>query len=258
MDGINLDKNIIYKHASLRYFDKNEHHITRFCPDDILLMVFDGVLRFSQDGKLYEIGAGQYFIQKHGCMQEGKLPSDSPKYLYVHFSADWTEGKYILPSQGEFDYGALKHDMKALNGLCHGNAPYIEQAAVFFKIISSLYPRSTEVSPAGKIAAYLEDTLETEVTLNEIASKFNFSKNHIINIFKAEYGVTPFRYINGLRVKQAQQLLEITSDSTETVAIKCGFNDYSHFYKVFKNITGVSPVQWRSKRRKETYSENRD
>ena len=50
MNGIDLNKPIAYKHASLRFFNKNEHHIDRFCEDDVLLLVFDGVLRFSEDG----------------------------------------------------------------------------------------------------------------------------------------------------------------------------------------------------------------
>ena len=50
MKGIDLNKQIIYLHSSLRFFDKKEHHINRFCEENVLLLVYEGVLRFSEDG----------------------------------------------------------------------------------------------------------------------------------------------------------------------------------------------------------------
>ena len=85
MYGIDLDTSIQYLNASLRFFDIGEHHISRYCNDDILLLVFEGVLRFSEDGKQYEVSAGEYLIQQHGLYQGGERPSDAPKYLYIHF-----------------------------------------------------------------------------------------------------------------------------------------------------------------------------
>ena len=52
MYGIDLNKNIDYKYASLRFFNEGEHHIDRICGENVLLLVFKGVLRFSEDGKM--------------------------------------------------------------------------------------------------------------------------------------------------------------------------------------------------------------
>ena len=120
MYGIDLNKEIKYKFASLRYFDENEHHINRVCKDDVLLLVFDGVLRFSEDGELYEIHPGEYHIQKQGSLQEGVIASDSPKYLYVHFYAQWTQDS-IIGKNGTFDYEYLKNEIEQMNSLvCTG------------------------------------------------------------------------------------------------------------------------------------------
>ena len=69
MRGINLNKPIEFLHSSLRYFSEGEHHITRFCKDDVLLMVFEGVLRFNEDNIRYEIHPGEYHIQKSNTFQ---------------------------------------------------------------------------------------------------------------------------------------------------------------------------------------------
>lgn len=64
MQGIDLNKPIRYKTASLRFFKEGEHHISRRCPEDVLLLVYDGVLRFSEDGVPFEISAGQYYMHE--------------------------------------------------------------------------------------------------------------------------------------------------------------------------------------------------
>ena len=53
MEGILLDQSIRYRHSSFRYFKEGEHHIERFCKDEVLLLIFDGVLRFEEDGIAY-------------------------------------------------------------------------------------------------------------------------------------------------------------------------------------------------------------
>ena len=59
MYGIDLNKEIKYLFSSLRFFASKEHHVDRFCKDDVLLLVYDGVLRFSEDGVMYEIHPGE-------------------------------------------------------------------------------------------------------------------------------------------------------------------------------------------------------
>ena len=90
-----------------------------------------------------------------------------------------------------------------------------------------------------------------EISLKKICDKFHFSKNHIINVFKKEFGVTPLAYINDLKIRRAKYLLEVTSDTLETIALECGFNNYSHFYKLFYRETGLSPTEWKKKKHTE-------
>ena len=84
--------------------------------------------------------------------------------------------------------------------------------------------------------------------MEDICRKFNFSKNHIINIFKKDYNVTPVKYINDVKLRRARYLLEVTSESAENIATESGFGDYSHFYKTFYKENGMSPTEWRKQR----------
>lgn len=243
-----MNRPITFLHSSLRYFSEGEHHITRFCKDYVLLMVFEGVLRFTENDTDYEIYPGEYHIQKSNTFQRGDKVSDSPKYLYVHFLAEWTDDDATMPFEGTFSYSKAKSLMEELDELSHTNSSLIQKSAKFYEILLLLQKKTKPTGIADKIAEYIHEENLSEVSLGKICERFYFSKNHIINIFKKEFGVTPIKYINNLKLNRAKYLLEVTSDNLEEIAIKSGFNDYSHFYKLFQKETGISPSVWRNKK----------
>jgi AraC-like DNA-binding protein len=242
MFSIDLNSPIEYMYASLRYFAKNERHINRVCHEYVLLMVFDGTLRFNEDGVEYEVGAGEYFIQRIHTKQSGTRTSDAPKYLYVHFFA--TEGNGLY-RRGTFDYTKLKSKMERLDAAEKSGGTLIEKCGIFYGILSSLVKRGKEESVADKIAALIEESYKTEISLDIIARHFSFTKNHIINVFKKEYGITPFEYLNRVRIAEAKTLLEVTSRSLDDISSDCGFTSYSNFYKRFLAEAGCSPAAYR-------------
>ena len=250
MSGIDLNCPIEYSHSSLRFFAPEECHITRYCGDDVLLLVYDGVLRFTEDGIHYSLHPGQYHLHKHDSHQSGPVPSDSPRYLYVHFRGHWQEtGDALLPRSGEFDYGALRPLMEEMDALAHSGAPYVEKLGKFCQLLSLLGKAAPQDSAAEKIAAWLQREYARPFHLDELCSAFHFSRNHIIGIFKKAYGVTPVVYLNDLRLRKAEHLMEVTSESLERIAACCGFSSYSHFYRQFVKHRGCSPDAWRIRQR---------
>ena len=249
MRGIDLNKPIVYKHSSLRFFAKNEHHINRVCNDDVLLLVYEGALRFLENGTEYEITAGHYHIQQHGSKQIGHLPSDSPKYLYVHFCGEWDDNADTLNYCGEFDYVLLKKTIEKMNRVSYENHTQTEQTAVFFYILSILYRNQLPRIKENDMAKYMQDHFNEKITLEILSQKFHYSKNQIVNIFKKSLSMTPIDYLNKLRIQKALYLLEVTSNTSESIAESCGFQNYSHFYRLFVRQNGVSPTEWRQNRR---------
>lgn len=245
MIGINLDKPMEYVYASFRYFEEGEKHTTRICKDDVLLLVFDGILAFTEDGVDVSVGAGEYYIQKKGGYQTAKQKSESPKYLYVHFRTEWGSGIGYLPRCGRFDIEALMPTMKRLDSLSHAEFTYTEQVAEFYSILSSLYRNERKLSLPEKIAKYIAENYRSGISLEQLSEKLYFSKNHVINVFKKAYGCTPVDYMNNLRLTHAERLLKTTADTAESIALICGFADYSCLYKLFTKKHGISPAKWR-------------
>lgn len=249
MEGISLEQPIIYRYASLRYFKEGEHHVSRICKDDVLLLVFEGVLRFSENGKEYAIYPGQYHIQRQDSIQGGAFASDAPKYLYVHFLAQWGSGEAILPRSGSFDYGALRELIDEMDRLSHSHAPKILQTGTFYRILAALYPKQPADTPARRIADYIAKEYPNQITLEKLCEEFHFSKNHIIGLFKQAFGLSPIVYTNRLRLEKAEHRMEVTSDSLEDIALQCGFSSYSHFYRLFLRKNSLSPEKWRQQKR---------
>ena len=242
---IDLNKPIIYYGASFRFFNKGERHITRLFDKDVLLMVFEGTLRFTEDGIKREIHKGEYYIQKKNTYQSADKQSDSPRYLYVHFDGKWTDKNNGLVRSGNFDIKNNYILMETIDRLYHSNANYTAQASVFYQILTALSTDNIEKTPANEIAEYISNNYLNGISLDDISKKTHFSKNHIINIFKKEYGVTPYSYINSLKLLRAEYLLLVTSDAIEKIAYTSGFSNYSNFYKAFYTKNKISPKEWR-------------
>ena len=249
MRGIDINNPMYYRHSSMRFFGPNEKHIQRSCPDDVLLLVFNGVLRFNESGQEYEVSPGEYHIQKHGSYQFATKASDQPQYLYIHFYSDWTDSDDCLEYRGVYDYEKLKPYMEQMDYLSHSETSYLEKSALFYHILLLLIPPKKCDSTAQKIKRYLLSNYTKNITLGDISENIHFSKNHIISVFKKEYGITPFEFINQQKIQKAKYFLERTSEPLESIAIECGFNNYSHFYRLFVRYNGHSPLEWRYRNR---------
>lgn len=249
MRGIDLNKPITYKHASLRFFEKEERHVDRVCEDDVLLLVYEGMLRFLENGREYRVEAGHYHIQQQGSVQRGHVPSDSPRYLYVHFQGEWADHPETLAYSGEFDPVLMQELLDRMDRIAHENRTHTEKTALFFRILSMLYRNQRPENKGHDMARYLERHFAEKITLEALSGEFHYGKNQIINIFKKSYSQTPMEYLNRVRMQNALRLLEVTSNTAESIAETCGFRNYSHFYRLFVRSNGMSPTQWRQKRR---------
>ena len=248
MLGVDLGKPTCCKYASFRFFEEKEHHITRFCTDNVLLLVFAGVLRFSEDGEEREVRAGEYYIQRKNRYQEGRLASDAPQYLYAHFEGEWSDAPEALAASGHFEPERLFEAMTRLDAASHQKAPCAELQYLFLRLLLSL-PKKPERSPmAEAMAEYMEKNLGAPFSLSALAEELHYSKNYVLRIFKQEFGTSPVQYVNELKLKRATYLLETTSKPLSEIAAACGYSDYPYFYKRFVQKNGMSPLRWRKQK----------
>ena len=92
---------------------------------------------------------------------------------------------------------------------------------------------------------YINNNLDSTLTLESIAKKCFVSVNILCRVFKQYMGTTVKKYIISQRITRAKKLL-IENTSVSEVAEKCGFSDYTSFIRAFKTIVGISPGQYKN------------
>ncbi|GGG52222.1 response regulator [Paenibacillus radicis (ex Gao et al. 2016)] len=96
---------------------------------------------------------------------------------------------------------------------------------------------------------YCKQNYMTDINLQKIADYLDVNKNHFCNIFKEQLQVTFWDYVTGLRIAHAKQLLQSSDELVANIAVQSGYINTSHFGRVFKEIAGVTPAEYRRKSR---------
>jgi AraC family transcriptional regulator len=92
---------------------------------------------------------------------------------------------------------------------------------------------------------FLEDNLDRDVSLDEIAAAAGLSPYHFTRQFKAATGLAPHAYLIARRVERAKDLLTRTDLPVAAVAAAAGFSHQSHLTRHFKRLVGTTPARFR-------------
>jgi YesN/AraC family two-component response regulator len=96
---------------------------------------------------------------------------------------------------------------------------------------------------------YIQEHYNENISVNDLAERYDMSSNYFSAIFKKEQHQSPVDYITTLRVKKAMELLECSDKSVVDIAKKVGYEEASYFYRVFKKYTGMTPLHYREQHR---------
>ncbi|MGC4378848.1 AraC family transcriptional regulator [Fictibacillus sp. Mic-4] len=108
----------------------------------------------------------------------------------------------------------------------------------------AILPLVSETSREIKnVCDYLERNYAKAITLNDLSALTGWSKYHLLRSFAKQKGISPYGYLETIRVNHAKQLLEQGMKPIE-VAFLTGFSDQSHLTKFFKSLVGLTPKQY--------------
>ena len=95
-----------------------------------------------------------------------------------------------------------------------------------------------------EVIAYMEEHYREDVSLSVMAEQLNLSVIYICQLFKKEVGVTFKTYLTGIRIREAQRLLESGQYKVYEVSEMVGYQTVQYFSKVFKQETGKYPSDY--------------
>ena len=104
-----------------------------------------------------------------------------------------------------------------------------------------------------QIIDYINNNYEHDICLHDLSERFHVSEYYLCREFKKNTNRTIIDYIKRTRVMNAERLFIETDMNVTEVSTLTGFSNLTHFYRVFKEITGYSPSEYK-KRLKNNYS----
>lgn len=93
--------------------------------------------------------------------------------------------------------------------------------------------------------AYMEDRIDQEILISDMAKNLGMSPCHFIRMFKKSVGVPPHRYLLVRRVDRAKELLRSSHLSISEVAEMSGFGGMAQLTRTFRRIVGIIPSKFR-------------
>lgn len=191
---------------------------------------------------------------------------DYPEVFWVYFSGSEAAAvlqAHEIPLDGHVFYSGIMPEYKntfrrMIQELQLCQYAYRDYTAGLFQMMLVLVSRQrqerrsingTTREQIEAAAAYFNENYTARINVDEYAESLHMSTAWFIRSFKQYVGLSPARYIQSLRIVNAQRLLERTKYSIGEVSEIVGYDNPLYFSRVFKKETGLSPAQYRKAER---------
>lgn len=211
----------------------------------------------------YEVSAGDLILfnprDNHYCAPVDGEPLD---YRAVNIQSEVMEqavkeitGQQFIPhfTQNVVFHSDITQSVAALyHTILHRSLKLEKEEALFFLLEQVLQEFSTPfkeddvLAQDGRIQAlcgYMEEHFAENVTLDDLLSMTPFGKSYLLRSFTKQLGVSPYRYLQTIRLDKSKKFLEQGIPPVEAAAM-AGFSDQSHFTHFFKEFIGLTPRQY--------------
>ena len=203
--------------------------------DDLVLETKPNTIRFLPQGK-----RKRYEVLRH----------EAGECICVSFQADRviSPSAFVMEAWQNEKIGTL---FKKLFSTWVG-----KNEGYYFKSLSILYAIFAELQSENyvpkqhylkiKVAtdAIHERFLEEELSVDALAKLCGMKSSYFQRLFKEKYGVPPKKYIIGLKINHACDLLRLERYSVTQIAELCNFSDVYYFSRQFKEYMGLTPTQF--------------
>lgn len=136
--------------------------------------------------------------------------------------------------------------------ICAGETDFVKEERYLF-LIGQLVSEYAGAAPDAAsdarsdefeaVCAYLDEHYDRPVSLDTLCALVTMSKYHFIRSFTKHKGISPYSYLQTVRITRAKKLLEQGTPPVQT-ALLTGFVDQSHFTNCFKRLIGLTPRQY--------------
>ena len=163
----------------------------------------------------------------------------------------------------EKDYPSLGGEVRRILDIMRNTEEFYQEeaAGLLTALLAGIARNNQETSEKeesgleeSKFSVMIAQTLQYIIThyaepikVKELASMCHISETHFRRIFSSYMNMSPLEYINQVRIRMACEHLKRTDEPIAEIAVKCGFSTNSTFNRNFKQLLGVTPMEWRKR-----------
>jgi AraC-like DNA-binding protein len=100
---------------------------------------------------------------------------------------------------------------------------------------------------ANMMLRFLRENVNRKLTLQEICSRFSYSRSFLCKTFKEQTGETLITCFNRLKMEEAERMLAETAETVTNISAALGFAEAKYFDAIFKKHTGLTPAAYRER-----------
>lgn len=118
---------------------------------------------------------------------------------------------------------------------------------IYSNLIKELKNKNQYSNLINRMLLYIDKNYNQDLTLSEVAAEIGVSYSYLSRKFKEECGQGFSDYLNQLRIKKAKKLIAEGNNNIKEIVNQVGFNNYNYFFKVFKDLEGLTPREYENK-----------
>lgn len=184
----------------------------------------------------------------HESFFETLHPCFKNEYIIIHFSIQYKMlfEDYLLQIVKEAQELQEGYDI-IIQALLAQILVFASRHMELYKMeaLEYLNPMHERIS---EIVRYINTNYRKDLSLQFVADHFFVSSYYLSRTFKEVTGFGFVQYVNSVRIKEAKKLLEETSLKVYTIAERVGYGSITHFGRIFREITGHSPLYFRKRK----------
>ncbi len=116
-----------------------------------------------------------------------------------------------------------------------------------YEAITEFYDGEMHTDMMKNILKYIENNIERDIGLDDIASAVNLTPNYITKYFKSKNYINFKSYLTIKRIDKARELLTETCMAVKDIATRCGYNSSKQLIVNFSKLTGITPTEYRKR-----------
>ena len=153
----------------------------------------------------------------------------------------------VTPVEGEFGKTILSLERW---GMSEGLAAALRRKELLYRLLGQVFEKDVLSGVEGPVypqiapgTLLLQNAYMENIPITELAKASNVSVSSFRDLFKKQFGESPVRYRNRLRIQRAAALLEEGSCTVAEAAYASGFDNVGYFCRCYKKLTGKTPTQ---------------